>query len=138
MYLILILLVLAAVVSSAPTKRQGEPGIWACSDVDWAGNCRKLVAPYGNEYCNTLGDLDEVVSSVGPDQGISCNFYDNGACLDMGIPGADMIELTWPGVANLVEMGWNDKILAYNCVPQAMSVPNNETNATTTTKEAAT
>jgi hypothetical protein len=59
---------------AAPVDTTGTTSVYLCNDRDFTGYCVDIESPPG--VCVPLGDdLNDQVSSVGPDQGSFCYFY---------------------------------------------------------------
>lgn len=49
--------------------------MFACSDYDWKGTCHNI--KFTNDECqNVPSDLDDAISSIGPDEGWHCLLYE--------------------------------------------------------------
>ncbi|OCK79648.1 hypothetical protein K432DRAFT_443726 [Lepidopterella palustris CBS 459.81] len=109
-----ILLALPAISALPPspigTSKRDNSGVYICSDINWGSTCVHLVAPLGGQDCIKL---DGTASSIGPDQGLTCTFYRNGFCDDLG---DKPLTLKYPGVKDLTTIGWNDQARSYSCV----------------------
>ncbi|KAI0198489.1 hypothetical protein F4808DRAFT_472786 [Astrocystis sublimbata] len=103
-------------VNSTLHKR-GNAGVYLCVDSHFNGYCVHIVQP---EYqcVNLSGDLNDKVSSLGPDNPKYCLFYGNFNCNDSEghfgtfAPGYD--DLSSRSVYN---GKFNDKISSYICHP---------------------
>jgi hypothetical protein len=63
----------APAVDITPNKR-ATTGVYLCNDRDWKGYCVHInSAP--SECVPLAGDLNNLVSSAGPDQGSFCYFF---------------------------------------------------------------
>ncbi|KAF1997748.1 hypothetical protein P154DRAFT_440659, partial [Amniculicola lignicola CBS 123094] len=87
-----------------------------CDDINWTGNCRYITACIGGHPSNCVV-LDGSASSIGPDPGWKCYFYENALChMSLQDP-ASVLVVRYPGLRNLVtDRGdWNDRVRSYNC-----------------------
>ncbi|KAK0664520.1 hypothetical protein QBC41DRAFT_359175 [Cercophora samala] len=83
-------------------KRQSL-GVFVTADINWGGRSEHLIVVRGQ--CLTLGNgWPNVISSFGPDSG-----------LNNGCTGPSFGPITFPGIANLVSIGWNDRINSFRC-----------------------
>ncbi|KAK4676329.1 hypothetical protein QC764_510715 [Podospora pseudoanserina] len=89
-------------------KRQSL-GVFVTQDINWGGRSEHLIVVRGQ--CLTLGNgWPNVISAFGPDSGLTCTIWDNNGCT-----GPSFGPITFPGIANLVTVGWNDRINSFRC-----------------------
>ncbi|KAH7025092.1 uncharacterized protein B0I36DRAFT_353255 [Microdochium trichocladiopsis] len=109
--------------------KRADYGVYLCTNAGWQGHCVHIVAPSG--VCVPLADdLNDKVSSVGPDAGAYCRFNLLVLpCLvfiffDYGCPSnsCDHFDLTAPGYTDLSQVAKvcginppNDKVSSYQC-----------------------
>ena len=96
-------------------QKRANYGVYLCTDANWGGHCVHIIAPE-NTCVPLAADLNDKVSSVGPDAGAYCRFFFNAGCTDDG--GWEHFDATSPGYANLNEKAVpnpNDKITSYMC-----------------------
>jgi hypothetical protein len=66
--------VLAAPAADLTVEKRATTGVYLCNDRDWQGYCVHI--PSAPSECVPLaGDLNDLVSSAGPDQGSFCYFF---------------------------------------------------------------
>ncbi|MCJ1344316.1 hypothetical protein MMC31_002519 [Peltigera leucophlebia] len=100
-------------VESGLAKRAND-GVYLCTDRNFGGYCVHIVAPY--YQCVGLGnDLNDLVSSLGPDSGY-CFFFRDFNCQDNGNP-YNHFGTYAPGFSDLTVNGFNDQISSYYCNP---------------------
>jgi len=104
-------------VTISELAKRGDAGVYFCNDRNFQGQCVHIVAP---EYtCVGLGpDLNDKVSSVGPDSPKYCLFYSDFNCND----DEGHFGTYSPGYSDLSSAGspgsyWNDRISSYVCHP---------------------
>ncbi|OCL13927.1 hypothetical protein AOQ84DRAFT_410916 [Glonium stellatum] len=86
--------------------------IKACSEVNWAGQCRMVL---GNpRSCASLGDWGNQVSSIGVDQGTACVIFGDDACTRTAGAHATV---TYPGIADLSSVRMDKAVGSYICYP---------------------
>ncbi|KAK4172391.1 hypothetical protein QBC36DRAFT_197087 [Triangularia setosa] len=89
-------------------KRQSL-GIFVTADINFGGRSEHLIVTRGS--CLTLGNgWPNVISSFGPDSGLTCTIWDDNGCT-----GASRGGIVFPGISNLVTVGWNDRINSFRC-----------------------
>ncbi|KAF9731730.1 hypothetical protein PMIN01_10747 [Paraphaeosphaeria minitans] len=111
---------LAAPVSEI--EKRANTAVYLCNDRNFSGYCVHIPSPSGT--CVPLAsDLNDLVSSVGPDQGSFCYFfvYSNANCDDTG----GFFHVGYPGIADLSKTPVNgpsgstknfeDKLSSYRC-----------------------
>jgi hypothetical protein len=65
---------LAAPVTDITLDKRATTWVYLCNDRDWTGYCVHI--PSAPSECVPLaGDLNDLVSSAGPDQGSFCYFF---------------------------------------------------------------
>jgi hypothetical protein len=66
--------VLAAPATDITLDKRATMGVYLCNDRNWQGYCVHI--PSAPSECVPLaGDLNDLVSSAGPDQGSFCYFF---------------------------------------------------------------
>jgi hypothetical protein len=65
---------LAAPASDVTLDKRATTGVYLCNDRDWQGYCVHINSP-PSECVPLAGDLNDLVSSAGPDQGSFCYFF---------------------------------------------------------------
>ncbi|KAJ1322819.1 hypothetical protein MN608_11665 [Microdochium nivale] len=105
-------------VDAAGLAKRANHGVYFCTNRNWTGYCVYITAPAG--VCVPLAsDLNDLVSSLGPDAGAYCRFN-----FDYGCPSnsCDHFDLTAPGDADLDRRAKvcginsaNDKVSSYQC-----------------------
>ncbi|MCJ1314121.1 hypothetical protein MMC25_007801 [Agyrium rufum] len=60
---------------SLELEKRDNAGVYLCTDVNYAGYCVHIVAPL-YECIPLAGDLNNLVSSLGPDGSAYCLFYE--------------------------------------------------------------
>ncbi|KAF2821706.1 hypothetical protein CC86DRAFT_99600 [Ophiobolus disseminans] len=114
---------LAAPVTHTTRDELAITGAYLCNDRDWTGYCVHIFSPQG-ECVPLAGDLNDLVSSAGPDQGSFCYFFVDPACNIA----ADFFHVSYPGFADLSVVPVNgpvgstrnfeDKLSSYFCVTE--------------------
>ncbi|KAH7392395.1 hypothetical protein DE146DRAFT_758117 [Phaeosphaeria sp. MPI-PUGE-AT-0046c] len=110
----------APALDVAVTKR-ATTGVYLCNDRDWQGYCVHILsAP--SDCVPLAADLNDLVSSAGPDQGSFCYFFVDPNCSTR----ADLFHVGYPGVSDLSRTPVNgppgstrnfeDKLSSYFCV----------------------
>ncbi|KAF2474991.1 uncharacterized protein BDR25DRAFT_311369 [Lindgomyces ingoldianus] len=99
-------------------EKRANHGVYLCVNANFPQDgslCVHIVAPAG--VCVPLGlDLEDKVSSVGPDQGAYCRFFFDRGCVDNS--GSRHFDTVFPGVPDLSRLGngaSNDQISSYQC-----------------------
>ncbi|KAK7182808.1 hypothetical protein PSPO01_11147 [Paraphaeosphaeria sporulosa] len=101
-------------------EKRANTAVYLCNDRNFSGYCVHITSPSGT--CVPLAsDLNDKVSSAGPDQGSLCYFFVNANCDDTG----DFFHVEYPGVADLSKTPVNgppgstrnfeDKLSSYRC-----------------------
>ncbi|MCJ1259339.1 hypothetical protein MMC24_007176 [Lignoscripta atroalba] len=91
--------------------KRADNGVFLCTDRNFSGYCVHIVAPLYK--CVPLGgDLNDLVSSVGPDYGY-CFFFSANGCSDS----EGHFGTFAPGYSDLSVINFNDKISSYYCNP---------------------
>jgi hypothetical protein len=65
---------LAVPASDVTLDKRATTGVYLCNDRDWQGYCVHINSP-PSECVPLAGDLNDLVSSAGPDQGSFCYFF---------------------------------------------------------------
>ncbi|GJC83477.1 hypothetical protein ColLi_06315 [Colletotrichum liriopes] len=90
-----------SVDNNADGSLQAITHLYICSDANFSGRCQNLESNTGQ--CYTLGNgFNDVVSSLGPDQGTSCTIWENNGC-----SGTSISNIVSPGIFNLADSNWN-------------------------------
>ncbi|KAI7787706.1 hypothetical protein LA080_015075 [Diaporthe eres] len=101
-------------------SKRANHGVYLCVDAYFKGYCVHITSPA--DVCVPLAsDLNDKVSSVGPDTGGYCRFYFNAGCTDND--GCLHFDSTNPGRSNLDladqkvcgRNNPNDQITSYKC-----------------------
>ncbi|KAH9908415.1 hypothetical protein F4778DRAFT_717147 [Xylariomycetidae sp. FL2044] len=93
-------------------EKREDAGVYLCVDAHFLGYCQHIYAPL-YQCVNLSGDLNDLVSSVGPDSPYYCLFYRAFSCSDSeGHFGAYS-----PGYETLGSVNSNDQISSYVCYP---------------------
>ncbi|KAJ6572863.1 hypothetical protein DFH09DRAFT_1312643 [Mycena vulgaris] len=98
--------------------------VFLCNAAFFSGYCVGITGGFDGG-CIDLGvDLDNQVSSFGPDAGQHCQLYDSHGCVDTGA-GSFTLPISFPGVQDLsqsfstdfgVSPPFNDRASSYKCV----------------------
>ncbi|KAL8738259.1 MAG: hypothetical protein Q9181_000939 [Wetmoreana brouardii] len=92
-----------------PQAAQAITHLYVCIDINFQGRCESLEST--RQGCYTLfNGFDNTISSLRPDSGTTCQIYD-----DPGCAGASINNIVYPGIANLVDYGFNDRTTSYRC-----------------------
>ncbi|KAJ8125813.1 hypothetical protein O1611_g7825 [Lasiodiplodia mahajangana] len=93
-------------------EKRADAGVYLCTDSYFTGYCVHIVQP--QYVCiNLSGDLNDKVSSVGPDSPYYCLFYGAFNCDDS----ESHFGTFSPGYNDLTTLNYNDKISSYICHP---------------------
>ncbi|KAK3936355.1 hypothetical protein QBC46DRAFT_419446 [Diplogelasinospora grovesii] len=105
----------------ASLSKRATIGVFLCTDANFQGHCVHIVSP--TNVCVPLGsDLNDQVSSVGPDQDAGdCRFNFDAGCTDDN--GCLHFDTSFPGIADLNTQSHfvcgvnnpNDKVTSYQC-----------------------
>ncbi|KZL86570.1 hypothetical protein CI238_05631 [Colletotrichum incanum] len=100
-----------SVDNNADGSLQAITHLYICSDANFSGRCQNLESNTGQCY-NLANGFNDVVSSLGPDQGTSCTIWENNGC-----SGASITNIVSPGIFNLADSNWNfnDRASSYRC-----------------------
>ncbi|KAK5019074.1 hypothetical protein BJ546DRAFT_449865 [Cryomyces antarcticus] len=85
--------------------------VYVCTDINWGGQCSYIATPL-NKCVVLEGALLDSISSFGPDQGGFCIITDNPRC---GVS-SPYFDISYPGIADLRTIGWNDRVQSYICL----------------------
>ncbi|KAH7377721.1 hypothetical protein BKA66DRAFT_422165 [Pyrenochaeta sp. MPI-SDFR-AT-0127] len=107
--------------SNINVNKRATTWVYLCNDRNFTGYCAHI--PSAPSECVPLaGDLNNLVSSAGPDQGSFCYFFVNPNC----DTNADFFHVGYPGVADLSvtpvngppgsTRNFEDKLSSYFCV----------------------
>ncbi|KAJ7277904.1 hypothetical protein C8J57DRAFT_1465739 [Mycena rebaudengoi] len=95
--------------TALPPAPQTPGNVRVCTDAGFTGNCITLNG--GSTQCNNFpGDFNDNISSFGPDDGQDCFIF-----VDAGCTGAQAGPIRFPGISNLNDIGFNDKISSWKC-----------------------
>ncbi|KAH7064252.1 hypothetical protein BKA63DRAFT_572168 [Paraphoma chrysanthemicola] len=113
--------VLAAPAARLTSSKRDTLGVYLCTDRDWQGYCAHLQSE-PSECVNLGADLNDLISSAGPDQGGFCYFFVDPNCSIA----ADFFHVGFPGIADLSvtpvngpvgsTRSYEDKLSSYFCV----------------------
>ncbi|KAI1125400.1 hypothetical protein F5Y10DRAFT_9639 [Nemania abortiva] len=93
-------------------EKRADAGVYLCTDSYFNGLCVHIVSP--QYQCVSLsGDLNDKVSSVGPDAPSYCLFYSAFNCDDS----EGHFGTFSPGYNDLATLNFNDRISSYICHP---------------------
>ncbi|KAJ0165015.1 hypothetical protein CTA2_12596 [Colletotrichum tanaceti] len=92
----------AAVGAPLEGSVQAITHLYICSNINFGGDCLNVEVSTGN--CYNLNGWNDIVSSLGPDQGTSCTIYEHNGC-----SGAFVSNIVHPGISNLGDRGFNDR-----------------------------
>ncbi|CAI6340773.1 unnamed protein product [Periconia digitata] len=114
-----------APISASNVEKRAEPSILACNDRNFSGYCQTISSPASECDKWLVGDFDDQISSVRPDENSFCYFFVDRDCSTDG----DFFHVGYPGVADLSVTPVNgpegstrdfeNKISSYFCVPNA-------------------
>ncbi|KAK3339377.1 hypothetical protein B0H65DRAFT_476283 [Neurospora tetraspora] len=92
-------------------NRQWTPHVYVCITTGW-NRCSVLDANRGQCYDLTkMDDLGSSLTGFGPDPGLTCSLFSNQDCT-----GDHLDYISYPGIGDLHDKGWNDKAKSYKCV----------------------
>jgi hypothetical protein len=83
-------------------------GHLACHDANFTGACAYYVEPRGECHYYLFKHWDKY-TSIGPDKGQFCYFYERGDCY------GDGIQLEWPGTRNLRGRRFDNRVKSWKC-----------------------
>ncbi|KAI4165608.1 MAG: hypothetical protein LQ342_000550 [Letrouitia transgressa] len=100
--------------AEAPEKRS-LGGVYFCNDINWGAPCYHRTQEIA--VCKDLSSTYAgKVSSIGPDKGTKCSVYSRTGCLpSYGDPYDGHLEITYPGIADLTKVNFNDKAMSVIC-----------------------
>jgi len=98
-----------AEVEGTVHKRQSVTHLFVCDSANFNGRCENLESNRGQCY-NLLNGWNDVISSLGPDQGTTCTLWENNDCTGRSLGG-----IVNPGINNLVDFSFNDIASSYRC-----------------------
>ncbi|KAI0111247.1 hypothetical protein GGR51DRAFT_509457, partial [Nemania sp. FL0031] len=98
--------------SNESIEKRANAGVYLCTDSYFNGYCVHIVQPLW-QCINLSGDLNDKVSSVGPDAPSYCLFYGAFNCDDS----ENHFGTFSPGINDLATLNYNDKISSYICHP---------------------
>lgn len=87
--------VLATLTSAHHLQPRAELGVYICSGEAWAGPCAWGPTPL--DKCITLPYPESPWLSFGPDKGLMCELYYDGACTEQKKGASSMDEFQYPG-----------------------------------------
>ncbi|KAJ7251625.1 hypothetical protein C8J57DRAFT_1520436 [Mycena rebaudengoi] len=88
--------------TALPPTPQTPGNVRLCPDVGFNGDC--LTVNGGSTQCvNVPGSLNDQISSFGPDDGQDCFIFAYNGPIRI------------PGISNLNDVGFNDKMLSWKC-----------------------
>ncbi|KAG9097826.1 hypothetical protein FS749_005382 [Ceratobasidium sp. UAMH 11750] len=92
----------------APAAVNG--GVYFCTDANFSGRC-VYVSGFNSGQCVGVGsDFNDVVSSFGPDHGLTCTIYSDAGCVGRATGG-----VVYPGIYNLADYNNNDAMSSFSC-----------------------
>ncbi|KAJ7149278.1 hypothetical protein C8R43DRAFT_505956 [Mycena crocata] len=106
--------IIAESTSHGHVKR--TPGnLYLCTDIGFTGYC-VLITGASSGHCVNLGpDLNDLVTSFGPDSGQSCSFFLNARCA--AGKAADVVQnIRSPGISDLSQIGFDNTGSSYACI----------------------
>ncbi|QRW06757.1 hypothetical protein RhiLY_05756 [Ceratobasidium sp. AG-Ba] len=97
-----------------PTPGKPAPaaigGVYFCKNANFTRYLTHL-APFSSGQCVGVGsDWNDVVSSFGPDQGLTCTIYSDANCVGRATGG-----VVYPGIYNLADYNNNDAMSSFRC-----------------------
>ncbi|KAF7356200.1 hypothetical protein MVEN_00951400 [Mycena venus] len=101
-------------------QKRDAGNVYLCTDANWQGYCVYITDAGPDECVDLAGDLDDLVSSVGPDPNQICTFYIAHNCDFLN----DQFSVRSPGYSDLsrgISVGeggehfFNDQISSYKC-----------------------
>ena len=106
---------LSVSVPPLPTLYTNPGGHLACSDANFTGACQHYQEPV--DKCITYTDRADIstaaggskITSVGPDRGQTCYFFDHEMCT------GNFMELGYPGSSNLRGLRFDNVIRSWKC-----------------------
>ncbi|KAF2848884.1 hypothetical protein T440DRAFT_509254 [Plenodomus tracheiphilus IPT5] len=93
---------LPAPIDSAPGK------IYICDSKNFAGTCKVFTSAL-NKCTNLPHDFQNVATSIKPDKGQTCRFYDREDCFGTGE------WIRWPGSGNMRGRRWDNRARSWVC-----------------------
>ncbi|QRV77814.1 hypothetical protein RhiJN_05829 [Ceratobasidium sp. AG-Ba] len=97
-----------------PTPGKPAPaaigGVYFCKNANFVTPC-VYVSGFNSGQCVGVGsDWNDVVSSFGPDQGLTCTIYSDANCVGRATGG-----VVYPGIYNLADYNNNDAMSSFRC-----------------------
>ncbi|KAJ7278007.1 hypothetical protein C8J57DRAFT_1222778 [Mycena rebaudengoi] len=100
--------------TALPPVSQIQGNVRVCTDAGFTGDCFTLNG--GSTQCENLpGSLNDKVSSFGPDGGQDCFIFVFFSS-DAGCTGAQLGPIRFPGISNLQDVNFNDKMSSWKLV----------------------
>ncbi|OCK79082.1 hypothetical protein K432DRAFT_405909 [Lepidopterella palustris CBS 459.81] len=92
----------------------GQPGgVYYCVGPSWTSDCGYTDDHPG--HCHVLGNgFYANTASIGPNPMTRCRFWDNDCCDDKRGQ-LDSVTITYPGNADLSQVGWADRAKSFIC-----------------------
>ncbi|KFY87778.1 hypothetical protein V500_06751 [Pseudogymnoascus sp. VKM F-4518 (FW-2643)] len=84
--------------------------VYVCINADFKPACQNLSVNTGGCY-NLVGNWNDAISSIGPDQGTTCTIWYNAGC-----SGRSVVNIIYPGIYNLGDFKFNDVASSIKCV----------------------
>ncbi|KAJ6503062.1 hypothetical protein DFH09DRAFT_1146143 [Mycena vulgaris] len=94
-------------LAALSSRSQGT--VFVCDDGDFKGHCIKVRGANGT-CVNFPTAFNDVVSSLGPDPGQVCFFF-----VDLGCAGAKLGPIRVPGLLQLGDTAFNNKLSSFKC-----------------------
>ncbi|CZS97805.1 uncharacterized protein RAG0_06712 [Rhynchosporium agropyri] len=83
--------------------------VYVCINSNFSGACQNVQVNTGGCY-NFVGNYNDAISSIGPDQGTTCTIW-----FDAGCSGRSVGGIINPGIYNLNDYNFNDVASSVRC-----------------------
>lgn len=112
---------LATLISAVPITtspalhhRDNPWSVYICEIANWGGLCHYITASQGECMTLSAGSAPQI-RGFGPDRGQLCRLYDQANCAAEA-SAFEHLDLEFPGVGDLREIGWGGKMSSWRCV----------------------
>ncbi|KAL2076004.1 hypothetical protein VTL71DRAFT_947 [Oculimacula yallundae] len=83
--------------------------VYICLNSNFSGACKNLEVQTNVCY-NLIGNYNDAISSIGPNQGTTCRIF-----FDYGCSGRSIGDIIYPGIYNLADYNFNDVASSVSC-----------------------
>ncbi|KAJ6541195.1 hypothetical protein DFH09DRAFT_1174736 [Mycena vulgaris] len=108
------------------TEKRAQGTVFLCNAAFFSGYCVAITGEFDGGCIDLAADLDNQVSSFGPDQGQRCQLFNAHGCATSGagtpawsgpiaFPGIQDFSVSWVDADGKVNAPFNDIISSYRC-----------------------